>query len=203
MIEIGGYTFKNQINILQALTHSSYSKDNYERLEFLGDSILDFLIADILYANKNLKEDELTRARSHIVSEDGLSKVYDKLNLEPLTNIGKSCKTITKAIKGDVVESIIACIYLENGINACKKFIINNFDLSINQEKDYKTAFQELAQKLKVSFQYVLDKTEGPAHDLTFYVSLYANNKLISSSSGKSKLQAEKLCAKEGLSKLL
>ena len=199
MIEIGGYKFKNEDTIVQALTHSSYSKINYERLEFLGDSILDFLVADILFCNASLKEDELTRARASIVSENGLAFVYDKLNLQNITRIGKSCKTITKAIKGDVVESIIASIYLEAGINECKSFIINNFDLSIKQNKDYKTSFQELAQKLKLSFRYVLDKTEGPAHNLTFYVSLYANEKLIAKQCGKSKAEAEKLCAQKGL----
>ena len=198
MINIGGYTFKSDI-INTALTHSSYSSSNYERLEFLGDSILDFLIADILYKSKNYKEDELTRGRASIVSEDNLSVVFDKLNIEHMVKLGKSCPNVTKAIKCDIVESIVACIYLEAGLNVCKKFVMDNLCLNVNQEKDYKTKFQEYAQKNKLSFFYELEKTEGHAHNLTFYVNLYINNKIITSAQGKSKSDAEKKCAKNAL----
>lgn len=198
MISIGGYTFKSDI-INSALTHSSYSSSNYERLEFLGDSILDFLIADILYKSKNYKEDELTRGRASIVSEDNLSIVFDKLNIEHMVKLGKSCPQVTKAIKCDIVESIVASIYLESGLEVCKKFVMDNLCLNVSQEKDYKTKFQEYAQKNKLSFVYELEKTEGPAHDLTFYVSLYVNNELTASANGKSKSDAEKKCAKNAL----
>ena len=121
MTKIGGYEFKTSL-IDTAFTHSSKSAENYERLEFLGDSILDFLIADILYKNNNLKEDELTRSRANIVSEENLSKVFDSLNLQKMVKLGKSLKVVTKAIKCDVLESVIATIYLESGLNACQKF---------------------------------------------------------------------------------
>lgn len=198
---IGEYEFKNQNLIDMALTHSSFSAKNYERLEFLGDSILDFLVADILFENKKLKEDELTRARANLVSETALCKVFEKLELENKIKVGKSCRAITNAIKGDIVESIVATIYLESGLDACKKFILTNFDLSIKQEKDYKTSFQEYAQKYKYNFKYVLDKTEGPAHDLRFYISLYVNEEHIASACAKSKSLAEKECAKIALEK--
>lgn len=201
MISVGGYTFKSNL-INTALTHSSYSKKNYEKLEFLGDSILDFLIADILYKSENFKEDELTRARASIVSEDNLSMVFDGLNLENMVRLGKSCHCVTKAIKCDVVESIIACIYLESGLSACTDFINNNFNLKVSEKKDYKTQFQEYAQKNKLNFYYQVDKTEGPAHNLIFYVSLIADNKIIASSFAKSKIQAEKNCAKIALNNL-
>lgn len=200
--KIGGYEFKNEKILKEALTHSSFASNNYERLEFLGDSILDFLLADILYANKSLKEAELTRARASLACEDNLSHVFDSLNLEKFVFIGKSCKTITKAIKGDIIESIIATIYLESGIEKAKKFIIDNFSLTVNDCKDYKTAFQEYAQKYKYNFEYKLLKTEGPAHDLVFYIDLYVNNKKISSACAKSKMEAEKKCAEIALSKL-
>ena len=99
MNNIGGYAFKNLNMLTEALTHSSFSSKNYERLEFLGDSILDFLVADILYVNKNYKEAELTRARANIVSEESLSKVFDTLKIEDRVKLGKSCRQITKAIK--------------------------------------------------------------------------------------------------------
>lgn len=200
MISIGGYSFKtNQIQ--KALTHSSFSENNYERLEFLGDSILDFLIADILYMSENFAEDELTRSRANIVSESSLCKVFDKLNIEYLVKLGKSCPNITKAIKCDIVEAIIACIYLESGLDECKKFILSNFNLSPNEQKDYKTQFQEFAQKNKYLFEYKLLKTTGPDHDLTFFVSLNVNGQEVSTASAKSKAEAQKLCAKIALEK--
>lgn len=199
MNNIGGYTFINQKNLQQALTHASLGYKNYERLEFLGDSILDFLIADILFQNKSLKESELTRARANIVSEDNLSKIFDTLNLEKEVHLGKSMSGITKAIKADIIESLLACVYLESGIEECKKFILNNFNIKVDQNKDYKTQFQEFAQKYKYSFEYVLTKTTGPAHDYTFFVSLIVNGNEVSSAFAKSKVEAEKECAKIAL----
>lgn len=201
MINIGGFEFKTDL-INFALTHSSFSLKNYERLEFLGDSILDFLIADILYKSEQYKEDELTRARASIVSEDSLSKVFDKLNIENKVKLGKSCNKVTKAIKCDIVEAITACVYLETNLEECKNFIIKNFDLNASDQKDYKTKFQEYAQKNKYNFCYEVEKTEGPAHDLTFFVNLKLNDKIVSSSFAKSKSEAEKNCAKIALEKL-
>lgn len=199
MNNIGGYTFKDEKLMLQALTHSSYSANNYERLEFLGDSILDFLIADILFKDLYLKEENLTRARANIVSEESLSKVFDKLNIENFLRLGKSTPVATRAIKCDVVESLIAVVYLESGLDGCLNFINKNFDLSLRDSKDYKTKFQEFAQKRKLKYKYVLEKTEGPAHKLTFYVGLFVNDNKISSAIAASKAAAEKECAKIAL----
>lgn len=201
MISIGGYTFKTKI-INQALTHSSYSKNNYEKLEFLGDSILDFLVADIIFANKKFHEQELTRVRASLVSEENLSKVFDKLNIENIVKVGKSCKVITRAMKGDFIESILASIYLESGLNECKQFILNNFSLQLVDSKDFKSKLQEYAQKYKLEFKYEVNKTEGPAHALKFYIDLYINNEIVSSACATSKIDAEKECAKIALEKL-
>lgn len=198
MTKIGEYSFKTDI-IETALTHSSFSSNNYERLEFLGDSILDFLIADILYKAEDFKEDELTRARASIVSEESLSKVFDNLNIEHFVKLGKSCPYVTRAIKCDIVESIVACIYLESGLEECKNFILQNFNLQPSQKKDFKSLLQEYAQKNKYTFSYELEKTTGPAHDLTFYVNLVINNKIIASANAKSKSEAEKMCAEIAL----
>ena len=201
MTKIGTYEFKDEQTLKTALTHSSYGSNNYERLEFLGDSILDFLIADILYNNAKLKEAELTRARAFLVSEETLSKLFDKLKLESLVKLGKSCPKVTRAIKCDIIESIIATIYLESGLDVTKRFILDNFDLSVNEQKDYKTQFQEYAQRYKYTYEYILDKTEGPAHKLTFYVSLIVNGKCEATCCANSKSKAEKLCAKNVLEK--
>ena len=167
----------------------------------MGDSILDFLIADILFSNASYKEAQLTRARANLACEDNLSKVFEKLNLEPMVKLGKSCKKLTKAIKGDIVESVLACIYIDAGIDACRKFILDNFDMNPSETKDYKTAFQEFAQKYKYSFEYRLEKTEGPAHSLVFYMELYVNGNKVSQAHATSKMEAEKMCAKIALEK--
>lgn len=196
---IGGYEFKDQNLLNQALTHISFSKKNYERLEFLGDSILDFLVAEIIFKDKQKQQDELSRIRANIVSEDALYKIFDRLDIEHMVRLAKGMNGPTKAIKADMVESLIAVIYLESGIDECKKFILNNLDLSASSNKDYKTEFQEYAQKFRVRYKYNLDKTEGPAHNLTFFISLVVEGKTIASSSASSKLEAEKMCAKQAL----
>ena len=127
-MRIGEYTFKNTELINQALTHSSKSIVNYERLEFLGDSILDFLVGEYFYKNCDQPEGKLTVLRSYYVSENYLLKVFDKLNLAKLVKIGKSCQgEISKAVKGDVVEAIIASIYLDGGLESARNFIYKNF----------------------------------------------------------------------------
>lgn len=199
MNSIGGYEFKNIDTLQRAFTHRSYSKSNYERLEFLGDSILDFLVAEILYQNSNLNESALTRARANIVSENSLANAFDKLNLQKYVKLGKSCPEVTKAIKCDIFESVVACVYLESGLDMCKQFLNNNLDFNITDEKDEKSQFQEYAQKNKLNFEYVLDKTDGPAHHLMFFMSLVVNGKVVASSSAHNKLEAEKKCAKTAL----
>lgn len=199
MTNIGGYEFKNEGLLKEALTHSSYSPKSYERLEFLGDSILDFLVAEILFKDSTKKEDELTRTRSNIVSEDALCKVFDGLNIEDKVLISKSLPRPTRAVKADIVESLVAVIYLESGIEECIKFIRANLDFTATSNKDYKTEFQEFAQKHKYSFHYELEKTEGPAHNLKFFTKLIVNGNEISCASASSKMESEKLCAKKAL----
>ena len=199
MDKIGGYQFKNHQMLSWAFTHRSFSKNNYERLEFLGDSILDFLVAEILYSNNNLSESSLTRKRANIVNENSLSFAFDNLNLQKYVKLGKSCPEVTKAIKCDVFESIVACVYLEAGLDVCKQFIKDNLNFSIEDEKDEKSLFQEYAQKNKLQFEYVLDKTDGPAHHLKFFMSLVVNGKNIASANAHSKIEAEKKCAKIAL----
>ena len=88
MTNVGGYNFKNNDLLSLALTHSSYSQENYERLEFLGDSILDFLVAKHFFANKNLKEGQLTKLRAFYVSEKHQNKVFDKILTQNEVRLG-------------------------------------------------------------------------------------------------------------------
>lgn len=186
---------------MQALTHSSYSINNYERLEFLGDSILDFVVGEYYFNIRTLSEQELTRIRSHKVSEENLSKVFDLLNIHDDIRLGKSMQNrITNSIKCDMMEAIIAAIYLTFGINYVKQFIIELLDLKTYSDlKDYKSMFQEYAQETKLNYCYETYKTDGDAHELTFFVKLIVNGSEISRASANKKSDAEKICAKIAL----
>ena len=196
------YTFKDKGLLDRALTHGSKSENNYERLEFLGDSILDFLVAEFFYKECKDSEGKLTVLRSNYVSENYLSKVFDKLNLSKFVKLGKSYQgEISKAVKGDVVESILAAIYLDGGLDEARKFILNNFNLQdyehINDE-NYKSKLQELIQgnfKCKMSYQtYPCDNG--------FTSTFYMDEDAIATGEGKSKLEAEQLSAKRAIEKL-
>ena len=203
MISVGGYKFKNNELLNIALTHSSYSQKNYERLEFLGDSILDFLVAKHFFANKNLKEGELTKLRAFYVSEKHQSKVFDKILIEKDVRLGKSCSNVSSSIKCDVVEAIIGAIYLDSNILCCEKFIEDNFALDENtvEIESSKTRLQEYAQSKKSTVEYHTLERLGQSHNPTFIVECVFNT-YKATEQGKSKQQAEENCAKEILAKI-
>ncbi len=197
-----GYFFKNKSLLNRALTHSSKSSENYERLEFLGDSILDFLVGDYLYKNCEENEGYLTVTRSHYVSEGFLAKIFDDLSLNDDIVLGKSMKdSISKAVKGDVIEAIIAAIYLDGGINSARKFIQKHFDLKnfrYIQNDNYKSRLQELVQAgFKCAIKYVTERKENG-----FESSFYMDEDKISTAVGSDKLSAEQECAKLAIKKL-
>lgn len=196
------YKFKNNSLLEQALTHSSKSEINYERLEFLGDSILDFLVGEYFFKNCKEKEGKLTVLRSHYVSENYLSQIFNKLNLEKEVKLGKSYQgQVSKAIKGDVIEAIIGAIYLDSNLEKAKEFIYKNFELEkYNSIKDdnYKSKLQELVQgnfKCKISY-----KTE--ICDKGFKAIFCMDEDEISFGEGKSKLEAQQIAAKNAINKL-
>ncbi len=173
MVKVSNYVFKNDKYIKLALTHSSYSSENYERLEFLGDSILDFVVAKYFFDNTDQSEGNLTKLRSHFVSADNLSVVFDNLNVSNLVLLGKSCKELTKSIKCDMFEAIVAAVYLDSNLEVCEKFILNNiFIENINQIEllDSKSKLQEWAQANKMSVTYTLIEQKGESHNPTFTV---------------------------------
>ena len=196
------YKFKNKENITKAFTHASKSEQNYERLEFLGDSILDFLVGEYFYNNCDENEGRLTVHRSQFVSENYLAKIFDKLKLAKHVSLGKSYQgEISKAIKGDVVEAIIATIYLESGLDKAREFIYQNFGLSEYKnvvDENYKSKLQELVQgNFKCKMSYVTTPCEEG-----FSASFYMDEDKISTGIGKSKQEAEQFAAKEAIDKL-
>ena len=180
-----GYAFKNK-NLLQtALTHTSYANEkhveSYEKLEFLGDSILEFLSSKYIYNNyPKLKEGEMTKVRATVVCEDSLYKVAQKHNFSDFLLLGKSETSSTtdktkKAIMADTVEAIIAAMFFDSGIGQSEKFIIENLKEAIELatkhvgEKDYKTVLQEMLQRQgSVNIEYIIIKETGPDHDKSF-----------------------------------
>lgn len=201
-MQIANYKFKNNELISRALTHGSKSEENYERLEFLGDSILDFLVGEYFYKSCSDSEGKLTVYRSQFVSENYLVKVFDKLKLSKFVKLGKSYQgEISKAIKGDVVEAIIAAIYLEGGLEEARKFIYDNFGLENYQEfidENYKSKLQELVQgNFKCKMCYLTEPYEEG-----FASSFYMDEDKISTGNGKSKQEAEQEAAKKAINKL-
>jgi ribonuclease-3 len=191
-----GYTFKDEKLLNQALTHCSKSVNNYERLEFLGDSILDFIVGEYFFKNTDKKEGELTVFRSRFISEQYLSKVFDELELEKDVIVGKSYKgAISKAIKCDIIEAIIAGIYLEAGLERAKQFIEEKLHLdNYNniEDNNFKSQLQELIQaNFKCKMSYVTEKIDDK-----FISKFYMDDDEIAMGEGLSKIEAEQNCAR-------
>ena len=213
-----GYQFKDK-NLLQtALTHTSYANEHKvqsnEKLEFLGDAILEFVTSEYLYKNyKKLKEGEMTKVRATVVCEESLHKVALKHNFSDFLIIGKSemsCYGNTKpAILADSVEAVIAAMYLDSGIENVKKFILDNLQNSIEiasqnvGKKDYKTVLQEELQKHgTVHIEYNIIKEEGPDHSKIFTAEVKCNGKQLAIGTGSNKKQAEMEAANKALNNM-
>ena len=213
-----GYEFKNIKLLKKALTHTSYAYENKvesnEKLEFLGDSILEFVSSEYLYENyTKLKEGEMTKVRATVVCEKSLYKVAKMHNFSDFLYLGKSEKMsggkTRPAILADSVEAIIAAMFLDGGLEPVKKFIIENLKDDIESAtkhfgiKDYKTVLQEKLQEHgEVLIQYNIINEKGPDHDKSFESEVKCNGKVLATGSGKSKKQAEMQAAKKALEKL-
>ena len=207
-----GYTFKDKKLLKTALTHTSYAYEknvqSNEKLEFLGDSILEFISSIYLYSNYlNLKEGEMTKVRAQVVCEQSLYKIAKSHNFSDFLYLGKSEKMaggdVKPAILADSVEAIIAAMYLDGGIEPAKDFIINNLKEEIKiasknvGQKDYKTVLQEILQRHgDVDIQYRIIKETGPDHNKEFEAEVIYNNKVLAVGKGKSKKLAEMEAAK-------
>ena len=213
-----GYTFKNKKLLKKALTHTSFANErkieSNEKLEFMGDSILEFLSSKYIYNNyQNLKEGEMTKVRAEVVCEDSLYKVAKKHNFSDFLYMGKgeilSGGKDKPAILADCVEAIIAAIYYDSNLENAEKFVIENLkdeiELSTKNvgKKDYKTVLQEELQKNgNVDIKYNVIKTEGPDHDKTFVVEVVCNQRRLAIGEGKSKKQAEMQAAKIAIERI-
>lgn len=143
-----GYKFENKDLLLRAFTHSSFSKSCNERLEFLGDSVLQVIVSNYLYNESSYDEGVLSKYRAKIVCENNLFNAINKLNLQKYLIVGDSFKgEPSKAMCADLCESIIGAIYLDSGaIESARKFIFKFVDLNLKVIEDYKSMLQELVQ---------------------------------------------------------
>ena len=217
--KIIGYSFRDLSLLETALTHTSYANEvykdglrSYERLEFLGDSILGFTTADyLLSAFPALHEGELTKLRAELVCEASLAETAKKLGLGSHLRLGKGEETgggrQRVSIIADVVEAVIAAIYLDGGLGAAKRFIYDHVLVDVKARvklnADYKTMLQELVQQKKNQvLSYELLAETGPDHDKEFSVQVLLNGKPVGAGDGSSKKRAEQAAAREAVERL-
>lgn len=212
------YSFNNRDLLKQALTHSSFANEqkinklkNYERLEFLGDAVLELVSSEFLFKeNPQMPEGQLTKLRASMVCEPALAYCAKDIDLGSYMLLGKGEETTggryRSSITSDVMEAIIGAIFLDGGIEEAKKYIYR-FILSDLENKilflDSKTILQEEIQKKKdAQLRYELVSENGPDHNKEFAVEAYLNDVLIGSGSGRTKKAAEQQAAYEALLKM-
>ncbi len=205
-----GYNFKNGDLLKTALTHTSFSHEkknnieNNERLEFLGDAVLELVISKHLFTKfKDLSEGSLTKLRASIVCESSLAKVAREINIGDNIMLGNGEENTggreRDSILSDAFEAIIGAIYIDSGdILEAQNFIISKMDDTIKEKRetfemnDCKTYLQEIIQKHSIEpIKYEIVNEEGPAHNKIFTVRIMHNNKELGRGRGKSKKDAE------------
>lgn len=213
-----GYEFRNKALLQNALTHTSYANEvykdslhSYERLEFLGDSILGFVAADFLYKTfPNKHEGELTRIRAELVCEQTLAAVAKEIGLGDALLLGhgesRNGGRTRASILCDVMESVLAAAYLDGGFD-CAKGIVTRLILpriaELTSARDYKTELQEQVQKKRDQIlSYELLGESGPDHCKLFSVRVLLNGELLGQGEGTSKKRAEQAAAACALNNL-
>ena len=198
-----------------AFLHSSYvnehrMKSDYERLEFLGDAVLDLVIADYLYNNYKETEGEMTKVRASYVCENANYCYATSLGLQDyiLLGNGQQKEGVKKAIVADIFEAFMGAIYLDLGYATVRKVLLSVVVPFIEDPKttffsDYKSALQEYVQTTQKSLEYVLVKEEGPAHDKTFTVEVRIDQIVYGTGVGSSKKEAEQEAAREAIDKMV
>ena len=213
-----GYEFKDKKLLKQALTHSSYANEqkinksgDYERLEFLGDAVLEVVSSEFLFHKyPDLPEGKLTKLRASMVCEPSLAICARDLNLGSYIMLGKGEESTggrnRESITSDVMEAIIGAIFLDGGMEKAKAHI-ERFVLSDLEDKalfyDSKSTLQEVLQgELRKDFEYILNAERGPEHDKEFDVSVIVDGKVLGNGKGRTKKAAEQQAAYQALLKL-
>ena len=205
---------------LEAFIHRSFLEENNEftssneRLEYLGDSVLNLVVGEFLF-NKFPDEEEgfLTKVRAKLVNRIALSSVAEKINIADFvilsSNVPKNISHNSKSILADTLEALIGALYVDKGLEPCKKFIVKNIAEPMLEEKEYlvdenyKSQLLEYAQANKLANPtYQIIKEEGPHHDKTFTVEVMIAENIYGKGIGKSKKEAEQFAAKKALEKI-
>lgn len=210
-----GYTFKNLNHLKQALTHCSMGEKNYERFEFLGDSILSFVIADALYHEASIEnEGQMSRLRSFLVKGDSLAEIATEIGLGDFLFLGqgelKSGGFRRASILADALEAVFAAVYLDGGIEPAKAVILKLYSSRLESSKlsdsfkDFKTQLQEYLQAKKYPLpSYDLTKIEGIDHEQMFYIQCQVNGiDQYTQGKGTNRRKAEQIAAHDMLNYL-
>ena len=212
-----GYSFQNRELLLTALTHSSYAnerhgdgRESYERLEFLGDSILGYVTAEFRFRHQpSLPEGKMTRLRAELVCEGSLHKIALELGIGPYMRLGRGEEHTggreRPSIMADMVESIIAAIYLDSGLEQARRFVqdklLSRAEISVDHRStDYKTELQELVQRKSDQYiSYEMIGQSGPDHNKQFTFRVSVNGIPVGEGTGRSKKEAEQAAAQKAL----
>lgn len=197
-----------------AFTHTSYANEkhvtSYERLEYLGDAVLELVISDYLYQTTTYSEGDMTKLRAHYVCEDALYEYSLKLGLNEYLKLGhgeeNSGGKYRKAIVADIYEAFIGAIFLDQGFSRAKEFIYESAipfveTKSLEFIKDYKSELQELVQTDRRTIEYIVVDEEGPAHFKTFKVVVKIDGIIYGNGMAHSKKEAEQKAAEDALKK--
>lgn len=197
-----------------AFTHTSYANEHglesYERLEYLGDAVLELFMSNYLYRNTEYKEGMMTKLRSHYVCEEALYEYSLALNFNDELLLGKGEEEnggkYRKAIVADIFEAFIGALYLDKGMETVTEFLTTHIIPMIETHKldfinDYKSVLQELVQTDKRSLEYIVIHEEGPAHNKTFTVEVKIDSIKYGVGTAHSKKEAEQEAAKDALKK--
>lgn len=206
--------YNNENLYITALTHTSYANENrvesYERLEYLGDAVLELVISEYLYNNRNCKEGVMTKLRAKYVCEDANYEYSKRLKLNQYLKLGhgeeESGGRDRKAIVADIFEAFIGAMYLDLGFDEVKRFIYDNViklieDNEIQFDTDYKSILQEYVQTDKRSLEYIVVDEFGPAHNKTFKVIVKIDDITYGEGIAHSKKEAEQQAAHDALKK--
>ena len=205
----------NNLNLYEtAFSHTSYSNEHgvksYERLEFLGDAVLELLMSDYLYKINKYNEGEMTKIRAHYVCETANYEYSIKLGLNNYLKLGKGEEENggrdRKTIVSDIFESFLGALYLDQGLEKTKEFFYQNIVPIIENHEvdffdDYKSALQEFVQTGKKSLEYKLVNETGPSHNKKFTVEVIIDGIVYGTGTSHSKKSAEQKAAKDALNK--